>query len=419
MDTGLDGPVYCLTTYQGELYAGGHFQFAGSTPCSNIAKWNGTSWSAVGSGTTYTNRTDYYLTAMQEYNGKLCITGTINNSGSNACIELSMWDGISWSCSTAPPFQNGPAGFFSGYALANYGNDLYMGGLFNFPHGISMGRWNGTHWNSVDTGAWDGSYTPQVFALKQYRNKLFVGGSYSHLGPVPAGNIGSWNDTAWSSTGIGFNDLVLGLEVYSNNLYACGVFSKTGSLSVNNIAHWNGTTWDSVGSGLNNYGYCLYALNGMLYCGGTFDRAGGVRVAHIAQWDGLGWSSPDSGTDSLVRVLTSYNGELIAGGDFVNAGGHTAMHIARWSLTAGIQTNASSFRVRLYPNPSQGIFKIENSNRGGVLFRVFDLPGNLMLEQVLKPGTNQLDIGSRSRGIYLYQVIAEDKFFENGKLVIE
>jgi hypothetical protein len=39
-----------LTVSGGELYAGGSFTTAGGVAATNIAKWNGSSWSALGSG---------------------------------------------------------------------------------------------------------------------------------------------------------------------------------------------------------------------------------------------------------------------------------------------------------------------------------------------------------------------------------
>ena len=42
--------VDALEIYNGELYVGGRFNIADTIPEMCIAKWNGTNWSAVGSG---------------------------------------------------------------------------------------------------------------------------------------------------------------------------------------------------------------------------------------------------------------------------------------------------------------------------------------------------------------------------------
>jgi hypothetical protein len=48
--SGYTGDVYSLSEYNSELIAGGLFTAAGGVSANNIAKWNGTSWSALGSG---------------------------------------------------------------------------------------------------------------------------------------------------------------------------------------------------------------------------------------------------------------------------------------------------------------------------------------------------------------------------------
>ena len=53
---GIDGAVYALAVFDDgagngrELYAAGSFQAAGGAVASNIAKWNGARWAAVGVG---------------------------------------------------------------------------------------------------------------------------------------------------------------------------------------------------------------------------------------------------------------------------------------------------------------------------------------------------------------------------------
>ena len=45
--------VQTLAIHNGKLYAGGEFEYAGSVPVSNIACWNGTEWSGLGTGTDH------------------------------------------------------------------------------------------------------------------------------------------------------------------------------------------------------------------------------------------------------------------------------------------------------------------------------------------------------------------------------
>ena len=45
-----NGGIHALAVSGTDLYAGGQFNTAGGVPASNIAKWNGSAWSALGSG---------------------------------------------------------------------------------------------------------------------------------------------------------------------------------------------------------------------------------------------------------------------------------------------------------------------------------------------------------------------------------
>ncbi|NNM95084.1 MAG: hypothetical protein HKL88_06435, partial [Bacteroidia bacterium] len=47
---GTNWQVYSLYVYSGNLYAGGWFDSAGGKPANDIAQWNGSAWSALGTG---------------------------------------------------------------------------------------------------------------------------------------------------------------------------------------------------------------------------------------------------------------------------------------------------------------------------------------------------------------------------------
>jgi len=50
LGSGMSGGVYALAVSGSDLYAGGSFTNAGGSAANGIAKWNGSAWSALGSG---------------------------------------------------------------------------------------------------------------------------------------------------------------------------------------------------------------------------------------------------------------------------------------------------------------------------------------------------------------------------------
>src|SRR4029453_19316449 len=47
LGSGIDGSVGALSISGSDVYAGGSFGMAGGSPARSIAKWNGTGWSAL------------------------------------------------------------------------------------------------------------------------------------------------------------------------------------------------------------------------------------------------------------------------------------------------------------------------------------------------------------------------------------
>jgi hypothetical protein len=75
---GMDGYVYNVTVFNGELIAGG-------VPCNYIARWDGSAWGPLGSGMNDT------VTTLGVYNGELIAGGYFWTAGSVACNYIARW----------------------------------------------------------------------------------------------------------------------------------------------------------------------------------------------------------------------------------------------------------------------------------------------------------------------------------------
>ena len=148
-------PVYCLGSFDDgggrALYVGGRFETVGGVTANTIAKWDGATWSALGSGTNTDVRT------MVEF-----------DDGSGAAL----------------------------YVASNF---TTAGGV----NARDIAKWNGSTWSAVGSGM-DG-INHSVSALAVFNDgggpALYAGGDFSGAGGVAANNIAKRNGTSWSPLG--------------------------------------------------------------------------------------------------------------------------------------------------------------------------------------------------------------------------
>ena len=320
------------------LYAGGRFTIAGGVPALNIAEWSGSTWSPLGPPQPHAlNGVVNALTLFDDGLGggtALYATGSFSTAGGVPVNGIARWDGASWS-----PLGSGIA--YGGLALAAFddgnGDELYVAGAGVSPN---ISKWNGTSWSGVGNGI-----NLRVSALAVYDEgggpALFAGGFFTGAGGNPAARVARWNGTSWSGVGGGTNAEVRALAVFDGGggpeLIVAGEFTFAGGSPANRIAKWNGSSWSPLGSGMNDDVLALTVHDDgggpELYAGGSFTSAGGIDASYVAKWDGSAWSAL-SGMSDEVRALGVFDdgsgAALYAGGDFTFAGGVPANRIARW-----------------------------------------------------------------------------------------
>ena len=320
----LTGTVYALLKDgAGNIYVGGDFITAGGVIVNHIAKWDGTKWSALGTGVFSQYGSSIQALAMDGA-GNLYAGGSFTNAGGVLANHIAKWDGTTWSAlGTAPDFGVSN----TVYALALDGGKLYAGGNFSTAGGVPANRiakWDGTVWSALGTAP-DIGVSNTVNALAVDGGNLYAGGNFSTAGGVAVNRIAKWDGTAWSALGtapdMGVSNTVNALAVDGGNLYAGGSFSTAGGVAVNRIAKWDGTVWSALGTapnmGVSNTVNALAVDGGNLYAGGSFSTAGGVTVNRIAKWDGTAWSALKTGIGEQVNALAvSGPGKLYVGGNF-------------------------------------------------------------------------------------------------------
>ena len=128
-----------------DLYAGGWFTNAGGVAANCIAKWDGSSWSALGSGIsgvvdydTSHHSNQPYVYALAVAGSDLYVSGNFAKAGGVSATIIAKWNGSRWSAlGSGIGRTDGNSAIV--YALAVSGSDLYAGGRFTTAGGRRVG----------------------------------------------------------------------------------------------------------------------------------------------------------------------------------------------------------------------------------------------------------------------------------------
>ena len=113
----MNGGVSALAVSGNDVYAAGWFTTAGGEAANFIAKWNGTSWSALGSGMNNS------VNALAVSGSDVYAGGNFTEAGGVAVNRIAKWNGTSWSA-----LETGVSGTVSAVAVS--GSDVFAGGVF-------------------------------------------------------------------------------------------------------------------------------------------------------------------------------------------------------------------------------------------------------------------------------------------------
>lgn len=372
-----------------DIYIGGNFTTLNTANIQYLAKWDGSQWSALGSGV---NGAVYALETDGNFN--LYVGGDLTSAGGITTNYIAKWDGNNWSALLGSGGGNGVNGRIRSIAIGNTG--VYVGGDFTIAGGTiayfaalyntaatpdewqdldiiwtvgnvstidvvgskifigggfhSANGWPGDYIVQKDgAGNWEamgsGSDYPVQKLIATTNGEVFAHGDFTADAGPAANLFAKWNGSAWQALGTEpfYNSgEVLDIAMHDPYvLYTTKVqFQNSNYLFGNGIYEWNGSSWSGLGGGLGDHYWTTTMLaksiewfDSKLYIGGNFSSAGDEYIQGLAEYDGTSWSDVGGGSTTpffLINDLLVSDNKLYAGGYFTNMGGINANHIAVW-----------------------------------------------------------------------------------------
>lgn len=308
---GLNSIVSTVVEFEGDLIAGGYFSNAGGDPAADrVARWNGTTWSAMGT------LPGIQVEDLRVLDGQL---HAVCNSSGNSSSTVHRWNGTAWE-----QIGNAISNAFL-LAVMEFQDTLYIGGAYQNADGDAtadnIAMYNGTTWQAA---------------------RLHAGGSFTKSGATLVSRLGVFESGAWAQAGTGLNGAVYALCAADPDgdgvdaLYFGGALKKTGVTPLSRIATFNGAAFGALGEGFNN---TVPAINvadfdgcgpdaPVLIAGRQFGKSGAAVVSRLGQWNGAAWAPLNGGTNTTVRSLATIGNvigdapvnALLAAGDFKTVG---------------------------------------------------------------------------------------------------
>lgn len=306
-----NGQVICLAKRaNGDLIAGGDFTtFCGGVAANHLAVGRGSTWAEPGGGVNGVVRA-----AVEMPNGDIVVAGGFTQAGvvgagGVAANGLARWNGSTWSALGSYPADMGNL-VLTMAALPN--GDLVVGGWFNY---LSLGmqfiaRWNGTTWSGVGAGPLPPAQWLPVFSLavRPQGDFVFCGwdGAYG-----TAASVDWWNGTSRVNLGSAQGAFRCVGSLPNGDVWLGGAWSSFGNVPGSGLARWNGATW-TAGPPVGGWEAIDFLPSGGLVLKGS----AAVQRFENGTWTSLA-SLPPSGSILFPNLITSMavlpQGELAMG----------------------------------------------------------------------------------------------------------
>lgn len=239
LGAGLGGDAFALLSFDdgdGEaLFVAGAFQTAGGAPASGIARWNGASWSSLDTGLQGGAKTGAALAVHDDGAGAaLYVGGSFLGAGGQPSSNIVRWDGAAWSAVGA-----GLNGLVRTFAL--HDGDLIAAGDFTMSGATAtshLARWDGAAWTEFAGGANGPVHTLAVIQTGQ-GPRVIAGGEFTQIGAISADRIAVFDGSSWEALADGSTSIVRAIAPVGGAIYVGANATTPGGSGAPPLRKWN------------------------------------------------------------------------------------------------------------------------------------------------------------------------------------
>ena len=240
----------------GRLYAGG----VTSNPVTGqtiprISRWDGSQWvdfSAPPGFFVPLSPTPTIDDFLVDADGTFIVAGNFASIGGVAAQSIARWNGSQWTALGS--------GLIGGVRRVERLPSGQLLAAVAFPSSGAAGTsgfatWDGSTWSAAFVGASTSSIGVTDFAFSE-SGQLVASGAFVYPATQTVDQVARWNGQDWEPLGAGFNALpsgngVTGLDLLPDGDWvAFGRFQLTGNPVVMRAARFNGSTWSAFDQGL-------------------------------------------------------------------------------------------------------------------------------------------------------------------------
>jgi len=285
------------------LHVGGTFSLANGVSCNNVAKLVSGNWQPLGSGVGNIDSATPWVRAFANFGGGLIAAGFFDTAGGVTVGSIASWNGSAWSALGTGLRSNGAKGQVN-IALVHNGQ-LVAGGVFNTAGGVpctNIASWNGSFWSDMGAGVIGAS--EYITAAAVFNSELYVA-TISYPGGVATGRIYKRTGSTWMPAVGAADGIISVLYAFNGTLNAGGYFLHANGLDTR---YWATVTCvcpadldDGSGTGTPDGGT---DINDLLYFLARYEAA--APGADLD--DGSMTGAPDGGVDvnDLLFFIAHY-----------------------------------------------------------------------------------------------------------------